>query len=480
MSDKTHRYTILSMMKDEGHSLVEWLAYHRHLGFDNICVYTNNCTDGTDEMLIRLEEMGYCRHFENVVPDDKKPQPHALQLASKNDAVLDSDWILTMDADEFLSIKVGDGKIDDLAAALPADTDAVAITWRFFGSSEITDWNPGLVTEHYTRAAPDDFKKGWGVKTLFRPYGDLKLGIHRPHIRKAKQQPEKLQKLMEQKWVNGSGVAMPTDFNLSGWRSTKPTLGYDLVEMNHYAVKSYEAYLLRRMRGNVNKKADKYNAAYFAIFDRNEIDAPHAARHAEAVKRIMAEMLADPKLRALQDKAHDFHAAQVARLRATGEYDEWLTSLKEASQTPIDKLDEILFTQHLPREWQDRVEEMRKAGVPDKDIALMIARSQTARKGETRAALRQAAGVDDADDAAPPPDDAPDDAPGDPPAPKQPLRLVTGLRPATDPDAPPALSRREQRALNTEIKRAARKRGETVQLDTQEAAPEETIVGKSR
>ena len=42
------------MMKDEGHSLVEWVAYHNHIGFDNICVYINNCGDGTDARLMRL------------------------------------------------------------------------------------------------------------------------------------------------------------------------------------------------------------------------------------------------------------------------------------------------------------------------------------------------------------------------------------------------------------------------------------------
>lgn len=490
-----HRFTILSMMKDEGHCLVEWVAYHHLLGFDNICVYTNNCTDGTDEMLIRLQEMGYCQHFENVVPEDKKPQPHALQLASKNPEVLDSDWVLTMDADEFLSIKVGEGRVTDLLAALPGDTDAVAITWRFFGSSEITDWNPGLVSESFTRAAPDDFKRGWGVKTMFKPYEDLKLGIHRPHIRKAKNNPEKLQKLMEQKWVNGSGVPMPTDFNLSGWRSTKPTLGYDLVELNHYAVKSYEAYLLRRMRGNVNKKADKYNAAYFAIFDRNEIEASNAARHAPAVKALMAEMLEDPKLRALQDKAHAFHEAQVDRLRHTGEYDEWLAQLKEASKTPLDKLDEILFTQHLPKEWQDKVAEMQRAGVPDREIALMIARSQTAKKGETRAALREAAGMDSdsggdatADTGAPdiaapvaPPAQPEPPAPQTQPAPQ--LRLVP-----TPP--PPAVTetaedderarRKAKRAAKQAARRAARARGEIVRPEWREAAQGESPAGKPR
>lgn len=395
MQSAKHQHTILSMMKDEGHCLVEWVAYHHYLGFDNICVYTNNCTDGTDEMLIRLQELGYCKHFENVVPEDKKPQPHALALATKNPEVMDSDWILTMDADEFLSIKTGDGRLPDLMAAMPDGTDAMAITWRFFGSSEITDWNPGLVSESFTMAAPDMFKRGWGVKTLFRPYDQIKLGIHRPHIKKAKQEPENARAMLAQHWVNGSGEPMPKEFNLSGWRSTKPTLGYDLVELNHYAVKSYEAYLLRRMRGNVNKKADKYNAAYFAIFDRNEIEANNAARHAGPVREIMEQMLADPKLRALQDKAYEFHQALVDKLRTTGEYDEWLTSLKEASQVGIDELDEILFTQHLPKEWQDKVEEMRKSGIPDREIALMISRSQTAKKGETRAALKKAAGLVD-------------------------------------------------------------------------------------
>jgi hypothetical protein len=394
-------YTILSMMKDEGPSLVEWVAYHRHIGFDNICVYTNNCSDGTDDMLIRLEELGHVRHFRNDVPEGKKPQPNALALGTANPQVMDSQWILTMDADEFLSIKTGRGMIDDLVAHIPPEASAMAITWRFFGSAGITDWNPGLVTESYTRAAPDKFKKGWGVKTLFKPYDHIKLGIHRPHIKNAKQMPDRAKALFDQVWVNGSGDRMPDEFSLSGWRSTKPTLGYRLAEMNHYAVKSYEGYLLRRVRGNVNNKEDKYNAAYFALFDRNETEATTASQHAAPVKALIAKMLADPVLRDLQDKAMEFHAARVAKLRATGEYDGWIAELKEASKVPLDRLDEVLFIQHLPKKWQDKVKEMQAQGVPDKTIARMIADTQTAKKGETRQELLIAAG----ERPAPPPAD---------------------------------------------------------------------------
>ncbi|WP_281982764.1 glycosyltransferase family 2 protein [Thalassorhabdomicrobium marinisediminis] len=387
-----HKFTILSMMKDEGHSLVEWVAYHKHIGFDNICVYTNNCGDGTDEMLIRLEELGWVQHFRNDVPEGKKPQPNALALATQNPEVTDSDWILTMDADEFLSIKVGRGWITDLEERMDPQASAMAITWRFFGANGITDWNPGLVIENYTRAAPDMFKKGWGVKTLFKPYRDMKLGIHRPHIKKAKQEPANAKLLFDQLWLNGSGKPMPDEFSLSGWRSTKPTLGYKWAELNHYAVKSYEAYLLRRVRGNVNNKEDKYNAAYFALFDRNEEEHMNATRHAKGTKKKMAQILSDPIMRELQDKALKFHAKRVEMLRSSGEYDQWLADLKAASEIPLEQLDEVLFVQHLPKEWQEKVKELQAAGIPDKKIAKMIAQTQTAKKGDTRKALLEAAG----------------------------------------------------------------------------------------
>jgi hypothetical protein len=47
----------VSMMKDEAPNLLEWFAHHLAVGFTDILVYTNDCTDGTVEMLQRLEEL---------------------------------------------------------------------------------------------------------------------------------------------------------------------------------------------------------------------------------------------------------------------------------------------------------------------------------------------------------------------------------------------------------------------------------------
>ena len=147
------------MMKDEGPWLLEWVAYHRLIGFDNICVYTNDCSDGTDNILRRLEALGIVRHFENRVPEEKKPQPNALRLATQNPVVTDTDWLLVLVADEFVAIKPGNGHVDDLLDHCPTGLDAIMMTWRIFGSSGLKDWDNGLVTQAFTRAAPDGFRK---------------------------------------------------------------------------------------------------------------------------------------------------------------------------------------------------------------------------------------------------------------------------------------------------------------------------------
>ena len=39
-------------MRDEGLVILEWVAHYRALGFDTIVVYTNDNTDGSDDLLV--------------------------------------------------------------------------------------------------------------------------------------------------------------------------------------------------------------------------------------------------------------------------------------------------------------------------------------------------------------------------------------------------------------------------------------------
>jgi SAM-dependent methyltransferase len=324
----------VSMMKDEAPFLLEWFAHHLAVGFTDILVYTNDCSDGTDDMLIRLEELGLGYHRRNVIPEGIKPQPSALNHAQQEPLVGAADWVLVFDADEFLCINHPsgglEGMLDDTVAR---GANGVVITWRIFGSGGVVDWSRAPVTEQYTRAAPPLWNKGWGVKTLFQfDPAYWKLGIHRPTIKNKHLEtgfPDTVT------WLNGSGLPMEDYFKFRGWRSIRRTIGYGWAQMNHYAVKSVDSYAVRKFRGNVNNKKDKYNADYWSLQDRNEVEDRAILRHAPARARIMAELLKDPVLNRLHHAALERVEARLDEYRQTEAYQQLRDSLIEASKVPI-------------------------------------------------------------------------------------------------------------------------------------------------
>jgi hypothetical protein len=328
----------VSMMKDEAPFLLEWFAHHLAVGFTDILVYTNDCSDGTDEMLIRLEELGLGYHRRNDIPEGVKPQPSALNYAQNEPKVGEADWVLVFDADEFLSINhpsgTLEGMLDDTVAR---GANGIVITWRIFGSGGVVDWSRAPVTEQYTRAAPPLWNKGWGVKTLFKFDPDYwKLGIHRPSIKNKHLEtgfPDTIH------WLNGSGLPMEDYFKFRGWRSIRRTVGYTWAQMNHYAVKSVDSYAVRKFRGNVNNKKDKYSADYWSLQDRNEVEDRAILRHAPDRARIMAELLKDPVLNKLHHAALDRVEARLDEYRKTDAYQELRDGLIAASEVPITKVE---------------------------------------------------------------------------------------------------------------------------------------------
>lgn len=332
------RLMALSMMKDEGPYVLEWVAHHLAVGFTDILVYTNDCSDGTDTMLQRLEELGLAHHRENRIPEGQRPQPSALNYAQTEPLVAQSDWLLVFDADEFLSISYGDGSLDGLISAVRGQgANGIVITWRIFGSGGVQHWSRDPVTEQYLMAAPQMWNKGWGVKTLFQFDPDhWKLGIHRPKIKNRWLDTDWPQGI---RWLNGSGRPMEDYFKFRGWRSIMRTVGYDWAQMNHYAVKSMDAYAMRKFRGNVNFKKDKYNTDYWALQDRNEVRDDTMLRYHAERKRIFDALLCDPVLNRLHFAALERAEARLAEFKGTAEYEAFVAGLNAASAVPITQVE---------------------------------------------------------------------------------------------------------------------------------------------
>lgn len=328
----------LSTMKDEGPTVVEWVAHHLAVGFTEVMVYTNDCSDGTDTLLKRLEALDIgVHHRENVIPEGMKPHPSMLKLAADEDIIVNSDWLLVLDADEFMAINHPSHTLDGLVADLNAmNASAMVLTWRIFGSSGIRDWSRSPITDQFTRAAPEFWNKGWGTKTMlkFDPKY-LRLGMHRPIIKSQHKETDYPDSVL---WVNGSGKPLEEWFKFRGWRSIRRTVGYDWAQINHYAIKSMDAYSLRKFRGNANLKKDKYNSDYWSLQDRNEVEDLKIAHHRTRRAEIMAELLKDDEVRVLHEAAHARAEARLKDYQQSPEYQAYVANLVAASNVPISQV----------------------------------------------------------------------------------------------------------------------------------------------
>ena len=112
---------------------MEWIAHHQAAGVTDFLIYSNDCDDGTGEMLDALAAAGEIVHLPQTKTGSQSIQWQALRDAWKHPLRKEADWILVSDVDEFLNIHVAGHQISDLLKALPDDTDAVALPWRLFG-----------------------------------------------------------------------------------------------------------------------------------------------------------------------------------------------------------------------------------------------------------------------------------------------------------------------------------------------------------
>jgi len=246
MADRPKRILAVLTVRNEGAFLLEWLAHHRAVGFTDFLVLSNDCQDGTDTMLDRLEHMGWLVHLRNDGPHDNGGiQFTGLKLADKHKLVKKADWILTLDIDEFVNIHVGDNTVPALLEALPEAT-AITLTWRLFGNADVVSYRDHPVTDSFVRCAPAVMYWPWRAsmfKTLYRNDGTYrKLGVHRPR------NPDK-SRLDAARWFDGEGRKLEDQFRHTRVFNTYGRSNYALAQLNHYALGAMESFVLKADRG---------------------------------------------------------------------------------------------------------------------------------------------------------------------------------------------------------------------------------------
>lgn len=300
---------LVTAMKNEGAFILEWVAYHLSIGVDRFLVYTNDCEDGTDAIWRRLAEMGFGAHEANDRIKARGVQKTALMRADDHPLVAQAEWLGCLDVDEFINVKHGDGRLDDLLATAP-DADMFMLAWRRFGANRIPQYRAAPVLEQFTRAAPDACPypfHNYGAKSLWRrDAGYQRIGVHRPLDLAEGATP---------KIVNAEGAPLDAYRNKGIWL-TPPNAGYAGAQVNHYSLRSAESYLVKCMRGLPNSKITQLDLAYWAERNFNAVEDVTIHRRLPAMQEKLAELMADETLAQLHAEAVDWHRGAIRRALA--------------------------------------------------------------------------------------------------------------------------------------------------------------------
>jgi len=305
----TPQNVIFTTMKNEGPFMLEWVAHNLSLGFDHIIIYTNDCVDGTDQIAMRLEELGVATHVDNPVKPGGNPQHQALRRARRHPIVADATWLMCLDADEFINVFVGDRTIQALFEHA-GDADAISLAWRLFGCGGVEAYVDQPITEQFLEADhPTNYGSGraYGLKTLFRNNGTFtRFGPHRP-----KGTPE--EKQADVKWRDGGGKLFPAeDVGWRAWQGFEHSLG----RIHHYSVRSIESFLVKRDRGRTNHiNVDQAEAYWHDMNMNQQIDKSILPLSARA-KPSRDQFLRDPILAKLHQNACKWHSDKIAELKA--------------------------------------------------------------------------------------------------------------------------------------------------------------------
>ncbi len=270
---------ITAIMRDEIDSIIEWVAFHKALGASHICIYDHNSTDGSTDLLRSLADAGIVEH---VVWNPTVDSP---QLAAYGDFIKrrkdDFDWVAFIDADEFL-VPLQHDKITDVIDVLTSryeDVCGIGVHWKTFGSSGLLTKDPGLVIERFTYCAHPNAIPNNCIKTIARPNLVSDAHIHSCDF-------------FSGNYIDDRGRTLQLR-----QRGMDDRITHDLIQVNHYMVKSREEYSKKKRRGNGNRneyhrdKYDRFSDEYWSKYDLNDEQDLSAQKFLPLVKPTIQTIL---------------------------------------------------------------------------------------------------------------------------------------------------------------------------------------------
>jgi len=297
------RHVLFTTQKNEGPFLLEWLAYHRVIGFDHAVIVSNDCSDGSDELLDAVSDEVSLLHLRHAVPGGHNAQDLGQRHARSAGALREGDWVAWLDPDEFLNSHVADGHVAQLIDRMDT-ASAIVMNWRLFGSSGVQTW-PGLQLDpRFDRCGTRWHKSARYCKTLFRFDATIaEMRMHRPVlVDAAADAPAVL-------WLDSDGVPLPQSY-VTGRRDsggphfrTPRRPRYDWVQVNHYMVRIRHLYALRQARGRGARvgttgprKGRRYTWMHYQKHNCNLLRDRSIHRHLPRLRAELQRLMSVPRI----------------------------------------------------------------------------------------------------------------------------------------------------------------------------------------
>ncbi|MDD2549338.1 MAG: glycosyltransferase family 92 protein [Bacteroidales bacterium] len=242
----TYYLAICAIAKNEGPYFKEWIEWHAAQGVERFYIYNNESTDNTHEILQPYINSGLVEY--HFIEGKRK------QTAAYNDCLkrhrYNSRWIAFIDLDEFIvpiKYKTIPEFLNDFEGF-----PAVEINWLCYGSGGAKTHESGKIMERFRTHSHPNHELNRHIKTIVYPRFALNfISSHYPTLL--------------------SGRAVDTNRNIVRKYFFQRAPLHDKVRINHYAVKSYEEFLVKKARGRIMSLKQR-GMDYFINFDRNEIE----------------------------------------------------------------------------------------------------------------------------------------------------------------------------------------------------------------
>jgi hypothetical protein len=246
--------------RDES-NIKEWVAHHLLLGFNHIHIYDHKSKVHLKNQFINFPNVTVDRceldgPIKNVLIND------AVEISKK----LNADWMLYLDADEF--IVINDSNIDSVQELLSYYdyADSLSCNWLLFGTNYLKETPDGLIIDNYTRS---EIWLNDHIKTFIRPSEFTIPNAHRSSIKNSDKAYH----------FNGTNLNKVTPIFLENKHYINTNkIENEKIFVAHYITQSEETYVKRK----VNLKRDdtnSYREPNIILNSHKKIDETHTIHH---------------------------------------------------------------------------------------------------------------------------------------------------------------------------------------------------------